>query len=394
MFALPKFITDILDTLHTAGYEAYVVGGAVRDMLLGKTPSDFDITTSCPPDITASLFEKTVKTGIKHGTVTVITNNGNVEVTTYRCDLSYSDHRKPDGVNFVSSLFEDLKRRDFTVNAMALSKSGEIIDEFGGQADLKNKIIRAVGNANERFFEDSLRILRAFRFSARLNFDIESETLKAAIQNAHLLSGISCERIFTELKQILLCDFPEKTEPLINCGGLSHLGVTNVSRLENLKALPQELNVRFYGFCELAQSDAVALCRSLKTDNNLLKYCINMKRLADMDLIADKVSIKTSLNLVGEKVLKDRLLLPSFENRTVSDEISVQISQIINSGEPYLLSHLKINGDDIKKLVVDGKDVGNVLDYLLLSVIKQPELNEKTLLNNLAKDFIKSQFTI
>lgn len=394
MFALPKFITEILDTLHTAGYEAYVVGGAVRDLLLGETPSDFDITTSCPPDITTTLFEKTVNTGIKHGTVTVVTKSGNVEVTTYRRDLSYTDHRKPDGVDFVSNLFEDLKRRDFTVNAMALSKDGEIIDEFYGQSDLKNKIIRAVGNANERFLEDALRILRAFRFSARLNFDIEGETLKAAMDNAHLLSDISCERIFAELKQILLSDYPEKAEPLINCGGLSHLNVYKVSGLEMLKSLPKELPIRFYGFCELADCEPETLCRSLKSDNNLLNYCLDMRQLKDMDLTYDTVGIKTALKSVKEQVLKDSLLLPSFKGNTNNGETLAQIDAIINSGEPYLLSQLKVGGEDIKKLSVDGKDIGKVLDYLLIEVINHPELNEKSKLINLTKEFIKTQFTI
>ncbi len=390
MFALPKFITEILDTLHTAGYEAYVVGGAVRDMLLGNAPIDFDITTSCPPDITASLFEKTVGTGIKHGTVTVITKSGNVEVTSYRRDLSYTDHRKPDGVDFVSNLFEDLKRRDFTVNAMALSKNGEIIDKFGGQKDLENKLIRAVGNANERFFEDTLRILRAYRFSARLNFNIETETLNAAIQNAHLLSGISCERIFAELKQIILSDHPEKAEPLINCGGLSHLEINKISGLKTLKTLPKELNIRFYQFCKLANCEPETLCHSLKTDNNLINYCCALRQLTAMDLTLDNTSIKLALKTVGERVLKDMLLLPCFRCTANNGEILAQIDTIINSGEPYLLSHIKVGGEDIKKLSVDGKDIGKVLDYLLLTVIKHPELNEKTRLINLAEEFIKS----
>ena len=235
MFAIPKFIREILDTLHINGFEAYVVGGAVRDMLLGKNPSDFDITTSCPPEITATLFKETINTGIKHGTVTVVTKCGNVEVTTYRRDKSYKNHRKPNSVDFISNLYEDLKRRDFTINAFALSKSGEIIDNFDGSADLNNKIIRAVGIPSERFCEDALRILRAFRFSSRLNFDIEPTTLKAALDNAHLLSTLSAERIFSELKQILLSDFPEKIEPLINNGGLKHLSINFVEGLSVLK---------------------------------------------------------------------------------------------------------------------------------------------------------------
>ena len=381
MFALPKFITDILDILHTAGFEAFVVGGAVRDMLLGKEPNDFDITTSCPPEITVTLFNKTVNTGIKHGTVTVVTEYGNVEVTTYRRDVSYTNHRKPDNVDFISNLYEDLKRRDFTVNAFALSRDGNITDEFGGLCDLNDKIIRAVGVPQQRFFEDALRILRAFRFSAKLNFNIEEQTLKAALDNAHLLKSISCERIFSELKQILLSDYPEKFEALINTGAFEHLHINKVNNLKPIKRLPRDFKIRFFEFCRLTRSYPLLVCKSLKTDNDLFDYCNNIQKLFERNFNDDDIGIKNSLNLVGVEILKDYYLLNGKSDK--------KVDKILLNNEPYKISHLNIKGDDIIGLSISGKNVGMVLEYLLDVVIKQPHLNNKETLLSLAKEFIK-----
>ena len=246
MFNMPEYINKILATLHTAGYEAFVVGGAVRDMVLGNIPTDFDITTSCPPENTVQLFKKTVATGIKHGTVTVFMDEKSAEVTTFRHEKGYTNRRSPDSVTFISALDEDLKRRDFTINAMCYCKEKGLIDNFGGRDDIKNRIIRAIGNPNERFCEDALRILRAFRFSAKLNFEIEKETFESAIKNANLLKEISRERIFAELRQILLSPYPKNIEPLINCGAFEFLGIKSAQNLEELDILPKEFNIRFY----------------------------------------------------------------------------------------------------------------------------------------------------
>ena len=386
MFALPKFITDILDTLHTAGFEAFVVGGAVRDMLLGEKPSDFDITTACPPEILVTLFNKTVNTGIKHGTVTVVTECGNVEVTTYRRDVSYTDHRKPDNVDFISNLYEDLKRRDFTVNAFALSLDGNITDEFGGMQDLKDKIIRAVGVPEQRFFEDALRILRAFRFSAKLNFKIEQETLNAALHSAHLLKNISCERIFSELKQTIMSDHPEKIEPLINVGAFEHLHILKFENSIPLKCLPKNFKMRFFKFCQLTGSNPLLVCKSLKVPNDLFDYCNDIQKLFELNLDDDDIGIKIALNLVGEDILKDYYLLngKNFE----------RVDEILSGNEPYTISHLKVNGNDIIGLSISGKNVGKVLEYLLNKVIKEPHLNQKETLLLLAKEYMKTQCTI
>ncbi len=184
MVKLSKACEKIIDTLLCAGFSAYAVGGAVRDCLLGLDAHDFDVTTSATPEKVKSLFEKTIDTGIAHGTVTVLEEGEAVEVTTFRADGEYLDNRKPESVTLVKDVSEDLSRRDFTINALCYNKQEGLIDLFGGQDDLKNKIIRAIGNPEERFSEDALRILRAVRFSAQLGFEIEEKTKKAMVECA------------------------------------------------------------------------------------------------------------------------------------------------------------------------------------------------------------------
>lgn len=199
---LPTYIDEILATIHKAGYQAYVVGGCVRDELMGRTPRDYDITTNAKPEIVQNLFEKTVPTGIKHGTITIISDS-NVEVTTFRQEKDYYDHRHPSYVEFVEDVKEDLARRDFTMNAIAYSHETGFIDPFHGMEDIEKKLVRAVGNADKRYAEDALRMLRAHRFVAQLGFTMEKETFDAIRRNAHLISYVSIERVRAELVQIL-----------------------------------------------------------------------------------------------------------------------------------------------------------------------------------------------
>lgn len=208
-FVLPGKVDQIIKTLKSAGFEAYAVGGCVRDLMLGRRPNDWDITTNARPEQVKALFKRTFDTGIKHGTVTVILKGEHFEVTTYRVDGIYEDGRHPKEVTFTGSLREDLKRRDFTINAFACNDEEGLIDEFNGTEDLKNGIIRAVGDARERFGEDALRILRAFRFAAQLGFSIEAETLKAAGELADSLKNISAERIYEEFGKLICSPHPE-----------------------------------------------------------------------------------------------------------------------------------------------------------------------------------------
>ncbi|WP_203332793.1 CCA tRNA nucleotidyltransferase [Planococcus beigongshangi] len=198
-----KTAIEIIGTLKRAGFEAYLVGGAVRDFLLGKNPKDFDVATSAEPLQVKGLFKRTVDTGIQHGTVLVLVNGTGVEVTTFRTESDYSDNRRPDSVNFVKSLDEDLKRRDFTINAMAMTETLEVIDLYGGRKDLEHKIIRAVGDPDSRFREDALRMLRAVRFSGQLDFSIDDDTLASICSNAGLIEKIAVERLKLELDKIM-----------------------------------------------------------------------------------------------------------------------------------------------------------------------------------------------
>ncbi len=207
---MPRDVEWIVGKIREHGYEAFAVGGCVRDTLLGREPGDWDITTSAKPEEVKAIFGKTVDTGLQHGTVTIIKNRNGYEVTTYRIDGEYHDGRHPETVEFTSNLREDLKRRDFTINAMAYSHETGIVDEFGGIEDLENKTIRCVGLAHDRFTEDALRILRAIRFAAQLGFEIEEETYRAISDIAPNLKNVSKERIQVELTKLLLSDYPEK----------------------------------------------------------------------------------------------------------------------------------------------------------------------------------------
>lgn len=219
---LPEKVSSILNTLLSAGFEAYAVGGCIRDSLLGKEPKDWDITTSAKPDEVKSLFQKTIDTGIEHGTVTVVIGREGFEVTTYRIDGKYEDSRHPKEVTFTPNLLEDLKRRDFTINAMAYNQIDGLVDAFDGIGDLKRGIVRCVGEARQRFKEDALRMMRAVRFAAQLGFSIEEDTYAAICEMSPDLKRISAERICTELVSLLVSGHPEEMRTLYQTG------ITNV----------------------------------------------------------------------------------------------------------------------------------------------------------------------
>ena len=207
---LPDYVEKIIDTLEVAGFEAYAVGGCVRDYLMGITPDDYDVTTSANPDTVKLLFEKTYDTGIEHGTVTVLMDGVPVEVTTFRCEEAYVDNRKPSSVSFVKNLEEDLKRRDFTINALAYNKRRGIVDLFGGNKDIKKGEIKCVGNPEERFEEDALRMLRAIRFACKTGFNLTDDTKTAILKKAPLIKNVSKERIKAELEKAITSKHREK----------------------------------------------------------------------------------------------------------------------------------------------------------------------------------------
>lgn len=368
MFKIPENIEFVLDRLNQNGYEAYIVGGCVRDILLAKTPSDFDIATSAKPQEIISLFEKTVPTGIKHGTITVIIDHFPIEVTTFRTESAYSDSRHPDKVEFVNSLKEDLSRRDFTVNAMAYNKNCGLIDYFGGKSDLENKILKTVGTPTKRFTEDALRILRLFRFASTLCFSIEEETLNSALKCCYLLKNVSRERIFTELKKAVLGDNFEIFKHLIEKGGLEFLEITKLPPFEKIKLIRNNPLLRLYLFLG-------TLClENLKPSNKETEYFNILDRLLSFKTPKTKADFKEMLNISTPETLNDYLLLCNLDNSI--------LKEIIKNGEPYSIKHLNITGEDIKALGYKGKKIGEILEHLRKIVVINPEKNTKEILLN------------
>ncbi len=385
MIKIPKNIEYILKTLIFNGYEAYIVGGCVRDSLLGKTPEDYDITTSATPDEIISIFEKTVPTGIKHGTVTVIINDASIEVTTFRCDGEYKDSRHPEKIEFVKNLKTDLSRRDFTINAMAYNASTGLIDCFGGLEDLKNGILRTVGNPEKRFGEDALRILRLFRFASTLNFKIEQTTLNAALTLSHCLENISAERIATELQKAIKGEQIEIFAELINGKALSFLDFKHCPDFEIIKKCQQNKTLAFFSFFYLSGCDTNKICSVLKLSNKYKTYFLSLLSLIKMPIPKSKAEIKQRLCLCNEKTFNDYLLfINSLGNKT--DELYKLKSEILENNEPYLISQLAINGDDLKALGFKGKKIGENLNILKNHIIANPLCNNKSDLLQIVKN--------
>lgn len=376
MLFLPSDTEYIIETLQKNGYEAYAVGGCVRDMLNGDTPHDFDITTSAEPEAVISLFEKTVPTGIKHGTVTVIINGVPNEVTTYRTDGEYRDHRRPDSVIFVKSLREDLARRDFTVNAMAYNKRDGLKDFFGGKQDIQNRILRAVGEPERRFYEDALRILRLFRFSSVLGFNIEENTLKAALGYAPTLKSVSAERIYSELLKTLCGKKTAALKPLTDIGGLGFLGV-NTSPDYGILPLLGSADTKLFAFLYSGGADVTAALDFLRVPNKTKKAARDMLTLLNMPFPKTKPEIKEMLYLTSPVSVENYFDYKAAYGENCENARNM-LSEIIENAEPYKISDLKIRGEDLKKLGIRGRETGEMLEALRKYVIPDPTLNTKS----------------
>lgn len=376
MLFLPSDTEYIIETLQKNGYEAYAVGGCVRDMLNGDTPHDFDITTSAEPEAVISLFEKTVPTGIKHGTVTVIINGVPNEVTTYRTDGEYRDHRRPDSVIFVKSLREDLARRDFTVNAMAYNKRDGLKDFFGGKQDIQNRILRAVGEPERRFYEDALRILRLFRFSSVLGFNIEENTLKAALEYAPTLKSVSAERIYSELLKTLCGKKTAALKPLTDIGGLRFSGLTS-SPDYGILPLLGSADTKLFAFLYSGGADVTAALDFLRVPNKTKKAARDMLTLLNMPFPKTKPEIKEMLYLTSPVSVENYFDYKAAYGENCENARSM-LSEIIENAEPYKISDLKIRGEDLKKLGIRGRETGEMLEALRKYVIPDPTLNTKS----------------
>lgn len=399
ILTLPKDVQLALDLLSLNKFEAYIVGGCLRNTLMGKLPNDWDMTTSALPGETADIFAAqgyhVIETGLKHGTVTVIINNLPLEITTFRIDGEYSDSRHPDSVSFTRSLSEDLARRDFTVNAMAYNPSTGIVDLFGGMEDLEKKTLRAVGNAEKRFTEDALRILRAFRFSSEHGFCIETDTLVAAKNCRQGLLAISRERIYSELYRTLMGDFAANAMREIISAGILECIFKDYSeklspRYEILEHLPKKSSVRFACLFENFPSEAALVAiNSLKMSNAEkigIKQTLSALKYFETNHIKNAIEARQYLQKYGEHAL-DALDIANAKNENAKETINL-LKVAEGENFPRNISQLCITGSDIIKLGSEGRMTGEILTFLLAEATINPELNKKETLISLTKKYI------
>ncbi len=439
---LPLDVDILINMIYKEGYEAYAVGGCIRDSILGRTPNDWDICTSVKPDFLTKLLEykgiKVIPTGLKHGTITILLNEEEYEITTYRIEGEYENNRRPKHVKFTQDIVQDLSRRDFTINSMAYNDKNGLVDPFGGRFDLKDKLVRTVGNPNKRFDEDALRILRGIRFATQLEFVIESNTLKSMELNRHLLSSISAERIREELNKIILSRTPSKGFRLLKDTKIfkyiipemqetfdfdqknphHHKDVFNhtMDVLDNteedlilrLAALlhdigkPSTFSVdtdgigHFYGHHMESMKIAQNILKRLKYDNETIERVsiLIKEHMTKQDLVTDK-AIKRFINRVGEKDLGRLFKLqksditgsnPPYDFTSI-DNIEKKCKEILDREDPLTVRDLRINGYDLIDLgIKPGEKMGIILDSLLEIVLEYPEKNNKETLLRIVKD--------
>lgn len=430
---LPEKVKEIISTLRANGYEAYAVGGCVRDSILGRVPDDWDITTSATPMETKALFARTFDTGIEHGTVTVLIEKEAFEVTTYRVDGKYEDNRHPSEVTFTRCLREDLLRRDFTINAMAYNDEEGLVDIFGGMTDLEHQIIRCVGDARARFGEDALRILRAVRFAAQLGFDIEEETKRGIVELAPTLANISAERIQVELIKMLISSNPSMLKEAYELGitkvilpefdammtttqetphHIYSVGEHTLKAIECVRsdkvlrltmllhdiAKPQMKTMDEDGVAHFKKHDvkgvelAKEILRRLKFDNDTMNKVVKLVQYHDYRMPAEPKNVRKAMQQIGKDLfpfylevreadtLAQSMYLREEKLQNIYD-IRQCYEEILDRQECVSLKELAITGND---LIIDGmepgKGIGEVLNRLLELVIEHPEYNRKEIL--------------
>ena len=442
---MPQDARFIIEQLNNAGYEAYIVGGCVRDSILGRCPNDWDITTSAKPLEVKKLFKRTVDTGIKHGTVSVLIKNRAYEVTTFRIDGEYTDHRRPDAVSFTSELSEDLLRRDFTINAMAYNDEKGVVDLYGGLEDLDKGVIRCVGNPDERFDEDALRIMRAVRFAAQLGFEIDPSTRAAAAKHAEELREVSAERIEVELTKLLLSDHPERLIDMYEMGitavvlpefdrmietkqntpyhkydvgrhtieVIKNVKPTKVMRYAallhdvgkpNKKTTDEKGIDHFKGHALKSEDMAGKILKRLRMDNNTIRDVKVIVRWHDFGIggqVINKKSVRRMLSKMGPEYFDDYVDIKKAdmmgqsdyrlnERKAVLDEIIRCHDEIISDGNALSIKELAINGKDLQEMGIEaGPRMGEILHSLMEKVLEEPELNTKEALKELVLSVIR-----
>lgn len=403
---LPKTAEKIIFMLNNAGYEAYAVGGCIRDMLMGNIPDDYDIATNALPDEIKAVFSgfKTIDTGIAHGTVTVIIDGFHAEVTTYRTDGKYTDNRHPDSVSFSKSIYDDLSRRDFTVNALAYDGK-RMIDAFGGKEDIKNRIIRCVGNPLQRFTEDALRILRALRFSSVLNFKIEDNTKNAVFDCMPFLDNISKERVFSEIKKLVCGENSKEVLEQFRCAaemiftGISEYTQYQYETAVNMTAMSEnDFCMRMAALMYFFPEDgALSALNRLKSSNKIKKDVTSYLKKTDCNMLKTTGQIQKYMFLNGGETLKNSLKMQriyylctsDLSGAGVAENIIKAVDEIINLHLCFNISDLNISGRDIASSgLASGKEIGVMLKKLLFAVIDKRVENEKAALLKYAKIYL------
>lgn len=441
---LSRDAETLLEQLNQNGYEAFVVGGCVRDMLMGITPHDYDITTSATPDEVKRIFENhpVIETGLKHGTVTVMVNGEPYEVTTYRIESTYSDSRHPDGVTFTRSLTEDLARRDFTVNAIAYNPDVGIVDPFDGQQDIKKKILRCVGIPHERFSEDALRILRLLRFASMLGFKIEAETANAAFCLKDKLVHVSAERIQVELCKLLCgkgagkilieyCEILFEVIPeLLPMKGFDqknhhHIYDVLTHTAKAVDAIPAEKDLRlgalfhdigkpsvfsldtngvghFYHHASVGYQMTEDILHRLKFDNATKNTVVRLVKWHDIQIEASEKGVKRALGKMTPEFFFKLLALKRADNlaqdplysdrQSYYDQLEVLANEILARQDCFSMKDLAVNGSDLLAIGIPaGQKMGLILKKLLDDVINEQIPNEKDLLLKRAREIEKDK---
>lgn len=398
---MPQNVAEIISKLEAEGYQAYAVGGCVRDSILDRKPEDWDITTSALPQQVKALFKRTVDTGIKHGTVTVMMGKNGFEVTTYRIDGEYEDGRHPNAVEFSVSLLDDLKRRDFTINAMAYNPKTGIVDEFGGMEDLNSGIIRCVGDPIDRFSEDALRMMRAIRFSAQLGFTIEERTYSAIHKLAANINKVSRERIHVELNKTLLSNHPDSVIMMYKTGLTKQMlpaldrvlsGRRSQITLTLLKFSREELVLRYAALLnDVSAEEANETLKSLKLDNYTIFTVTKLIECSKIVLQENEPAVREAIHKYGRDIIP--LIISHHETILKTKEESTGIKmtssknhlavikrfyqEIIDRGDCLSVKDLDINGTDLMEYGLKGPQIGETLNELLHIVMENPKLNDK-----------------
>ncbi len=389
---IPKQVVYIIEQLEKNGFEGFIVGGCVRDYILGFLPKDFDITTDALPQDIKNIFDYTIDTGIEHGTVTVVLDRQNFEVTTYRIDGEYKDNRRPENVTFSKKIEEDLSRRDFTMNAIAYSIKRGFVDPFCGIDDIKNKLIKGVGDADTRFKEDALRMMRGVRFSAQLGFDIEDETFLAIKNNAKLTENISIERTRDEFLKLIKSNYIEKLN-LLEETKLYKYFIPEIEPIFKnykknifiLKKLSKDLRLTFL-LSHLDEKIGEEVLKRIKLDNKTIKETKTIIQYFNYNFVDNRVETRKLMSIIEpdlfKKILEIKFCISLIENDLIKckkyDNIFDEIDETIRKNHCFSLKTLAIKGNDLKQIgITDGKKIGDCLKLALNIVLEQPDKNKK-----------------